>query len=34
MPFFVVDGRLAVTGAQPVEVLEQALEQALAGDAG
>ncbi|MET3860085.1 putative DsbA family dithiol-disulfide isomerase [Dietzia sp. 2505] len=30
VPFFVFDGRLAVSGAQPVEVFEQALEQALA----
>lgn len=31
VPFFVFDGRLAVSGAQPVEVFEQALEQASAG---
>lgn len=30
VPFFVFDGRLAVSGAQPVEVFEHALEQALA----
>ncbi|MEH6818497.1 DsbA family oxidoreductase [Dietzia psychralcaliphila] len=30
VPFFVLDGRLAVSGAQPVEVFGQALEQALA----
>lgn len=29
VPFFVFDGRLAVSGAQPVEVFDQALEQAL-----
>lgn len=28
VPFFVFDGRLAVSGAQPVEVFEQALAQA------
>ena len=32
VPFFVFDGRLAVSGAQPVEVFEQALEQALNAD--
>ena len=32
VPFFVFDGRLAVSGAQPVEVFEQALAQAQAGD--
>ncbi|MDZ4232979.1 MAG: DsbA family protein, partial [Dietzia sp.] len=31
VPFFVFDGRLAVSGAQPVEVFGQALEQAVAG---
>ncbi|MDX2355540.1 DsbA family oxidoreductase [Dietzia sp. PP-33] len=31
VPFFVFDGRLAVSGAQPVEVFGQALEQALVG---
>lgn len=31
VPFFVFDGRLAVSGAQPVEVFEQALHQALDG---
>ncbi|MBB1030226.1 DsbA family oxidoreductase [Dietzia sp. SLG310A2-38A2] len=30
VPFFVLDGRLAVSGAQPVEVFGQALEQAIA----
>ncbi|MGP6172620.1 DsbA family oxidoreductase [Corynebacterium sp. A21] len=30
VPFFVFDGRLAVSGAQPVEVFTQALEQAVA----
>ncbi|WP_231598739.1 DsbA family oxidoreductase [Corynebacterium occultum] len=30
VPFFVFDGRLAVSGAQPVEVFTQALEQAAA----
>ncbi|HMT50473.1 MAG TPA: DsbA family protein, partial [Dietzia sp.] len=29
VPFFVLDGRLAVSGAQPVEVFGQALQQAL-----
>lgn len=29
VPFFVFDGRLAVSGAQPVEVFTQALQQAL-----
>lgn len=33
VPFFVFDGRLAVSGAQPVEVFGQALEQAAAGTA-
>lgn len=28
VPFFVFDGRLAVSGAQPVELFEQALQQA------
>ena len=32
VPFFVFDGRLAVSGAQPVEVFGQALEQALSGE--
>lgn len=32
VPFFVLDGRLAVSGAQPVEVFSRALEQALAGN--
>lgn len=32
VPFFVFDGRLAVSGAQPVEVFSQALEQALADE--
>lgn len=32
VPFFVFDGRLAVSGAQPVEVFGQALEQALAAE--
>lgn len=32
VPFFVFDGRLAVSGAQPVEVFGQALEQALNAD--
>lgn len=32
VPFFVFDGRLAVSGAQPPEVFGQALEQALAPD--
>lgn len=31
VPFFVFDGRLAVSGAQPVEVFTQALHQALDG---
>ena len=31
VPFFVFDGRLAVSGAQPVEVFRQALEQVAAG---
>lgn len=31
VPFFVFDGRLAVNGAQPVDVFRQALEQASAG---
>ncbi|MFN3600347.1 MAG: DsbA family oxidoreductase [Dietzia sp.] len=31
VPFFVLDGRLAVSGAQPVEVFRQALDQARAG---
>lgn len=31
VPFFVLDGRLAVSGAQPVEVFTQALDQALQG---
>jgi len=31
VPFFVFDGRLAVSGAQPVEVFEQALSQAAQG---
>lgn len=31
VPFFVFDGRLAVSGAQPVEVFAQALRQALDG---
>lgn len=31
VPFFVFEGRLAVSGAQPVEVFNQALEQAHAG---
>lgn len=31
VPFFVFDGRLAVSGAQPVEVFRQALEQVSAG---
>lgn len=30
VPFFVFDGRLAVSGAQPVEVFDSALEQAMA----
>ncbi|MGN0099372.1 MAG: DsbA family oxidoreductase [Dietzia sp.] len=30
VPFFVFDGRLAVSGAQPVEVFTRALDQALA----
>lgn len=34
VPFFVFDGRLAVSGAQPVEVFTQALQQALEGDRG
>jgi len=34
VPFFVLDGRLAVSGAQPVEVFEQALEQALSAEVG
>lgn len=35
VPFFVLEGRLAVSGAQPVEVFTRALEQALASaDAG
>jgi predicted DsbA family dithiol-disulfide isomerase len=29
VPFFVIDGRYAISGAQPVEVFRQALEQAL-----
>ncbi len=32
VPFFVFDGRLAVSGAQPVEVFRQALEQVAAGE--
>lgn len=32
VPFFVFDGRLAVSGAQPVEVFSQALEQIAAGE--
>jgi len=32
VPFFVFDGRLAVSGAQPVEVFRQALEQVSAGE--
>ena len=31
VPFFVFEGRLAVSGAQPVEVFSQALEQARSG---
>ena len=34
VPFFVFDGRLAVSGAQPVEVFDQALEQALSAEVG
>lgn len=34
VPFFVFDHRLAVSGAQPVEVFERALEQARAGSEG
>jgi predicted DsbA family dithiol-disulfide isomerase len=30
-PFFVVDGRYAVSGAQPPEVLRSALERAATG---
>ncbi|HEV3191589.1 MAG TPA: DsbA family oxidoreductase [Polyangiaceae bacterium] len=33
VPFFVFDGRFAVSGAQPVEVLVQVLERALASTA-
>lgn len=33
VPFFVFDGKLAVSGAQPVEVFTQALEQAAAAPA-
>lgn len=32
VPFFVFDGKLAVSGAQPVEVFEQALSQAAAAE--
>jgi predicted DsbA family dithiol-disulfide isomerase len=32
VPFFVFDGRLAVSGAQPVEVFTRALEQIAAGE--
>lgn len=32
VPFFVFDGKLAVSGAQPVEVFSQALEQAAAAE--
>ena len=32
VPFFVFGGRLAVSGAQPVEVFRQALEQVAAGE--
>ena len=32
VPFFVFDGKLAVSGAQPVEVFTQALEQIAAGE--
>lgn len=34
VPFFVFDSRLAVSGAQPVEVFTQALEQAVGADRG
>lgn len=34
VPFFVFDGRLAVSGAQPVEVFSQALQQAFDGTDG
>lgn len=34
VPFFVFDGRLAVSGAQPVEVFTQALQQALDSEKG
>lgn len=30
VPFFVLDGRLGVSGAQPVEVMRRAIEQAMA----
>ena len=32
VPFFVFDGRLAISGAQPVEVFTRALEQIAAGE--
>lgn len=32
VPFFVIDGRYAVSGAQPSEVLHQAMERAHGGD--
>jgi len=32
VPFFVLDGRLAISGAQPVEVFTRALEQIAAGE--
>lgn len=34
VPFFVFDGTFAVSGAQPVEVFTQALDQALAAESG
>ncbi|WP_278259154.1 DsbA family oxidoreductase [Nocardioides convexus] len=34
VPFFVLDGRFGISGAQPAEVFEQALEQAWASRAG